>query len=82
VADKLRVVVRPDGTSAFVYHDALAPLAQRPGAVTTRASHVEPCPGGWSADMRPSGGPVLGPFTLRAEALAAEREWLSQTWGL
>jgi hypothetical protein len=31
---------------------------------------------GWCADMRPSGGPILGPFALRDQALAAEREWL------
>ena len=29
------------------------------------------------ADMAPSGGPVLGPFPSRAEALAAEAAWLA-----
>jgi hypothetical protein len=43
----------------------------------TRASHVEPdAEGYWWADMGPSRGPVLGPFTSRSEALGAEREWL------
>jgi len=84
---KLRVVINPAGGYTFVYTDELAPLI-RHGSVTTRASNVEPHPdGGWTADMRPVGGPVLyaangQPFTLRAEALAAERAWLSQTWGL
>ena len=32
----------------------------------------------WIADLRPVGGPVLGPFLLRGEALAAEREWLEE----
>ena len=43
----------------------------------TRASHVEPdAEGCWFADMGPSGGPVLGPFQTRGEALGAEKEWL------
>jgi hypothetical protein len=43
----------------------------------TRASHVEPDRDGfWWADMGPSGGPVLGPYGSRTEALGAEREWL------
>ena len=32
----------------------------------------------WTADMGPSGGPVLGPFALRAEALAAEYQWIER----
>jgi hypothetical protein len=40
----------------------------------TRASHVEPdAEGYWWADMGPSGGPVLGPFKNRTQALVAER---------
>ena len=39
--------------------------------------HVEPDRDGfWWADMGPSGGPVLGPFRSRSEALAAEMGWL------
>lgn len=84
VGARVRVVIAKDGSSQFVYNDLLAPLAARPGSVTTRASHVEwdKEGNGWTADMRPSGGPVLGPFALRAEALAAERQWLADTWGL
>ena len=45
----------------------------------TRASHVEPdADGFWWADMEPSGGPVLGPYGSRTEALRAEREFLQQ----
>jgi hypothetical protein len=44
----------------------------------TRASHVEPdAEGLWWADMGPSGGPVLGPFGSRSEALGAEMRWLA-----
>jgi hypothetical protein len=32
--------------------------------------------GPWLSDMSPVSGPMLGPFETRAEALAAEREWL------
>ena len=40
----------------------------------TRASHVEPdAEGRWLADLTPVAGPVLGPFDLRSEALAAEQ---------
>ena len=44
-----------------------------------RASHVEPdAAGHWWADLSPSGGPYLGPFTYRSEALQAEHNWLTQ----
>jgi len=33
-----------------------------------------PC--AWEADMAPSGGPVLGPFPSRRQALKKERRWL------
>ena len=47
----------------------------------TRASHVEPDREGfWWANMGPSGGPVLGLFRGRTEAL--EREWLAAKAGL
>ena len=43
-----------------------------------RASHVEPdAEGCWWADMGPVGGPVLGPFRSRSEALGEERGWLN-----
>lgn len=49
----------------------------------TRASYVEPDGNGrWSADMSPGGGPRLGPFPARSEAIAAERRWLDHHWPL
>lgn len=79
--------IAPDGTLAFVYDDELAVLAGEGSLRIRRVSHVEPQPYGpqpygpgnhlrWIADLRPVGGPVLGPYLLRSEALAAEREWL------
>ncbi|MCI0640167.1 MAG: hypothetical protein L0Y70_13925 [Gemmataceae bacterium] len=46
-----------------------------------RASHVEPDPvGHWWADLAPVGGPLLGPFDRRSEALQAESTWLETNW--
>ena len=46
-----------------------------------RGSHVEPTADGrWTADLSPVDGPVLGPFTSRADALAAETAWLLEHW--
>jgi hypothetical protein len=46
-----------------------------------RASHVEPnADGGWWSDLSPVGGPRLGPFGRRSEALAAEQAWLEGHW--
>ncbi len=63
------VITFDGGTAAAIYDDALVPaldaLAGVGAAAVRRASHVEPAPEacngrGWLADMRPSGGPVLG----------------------
>ena len=72
------------GVMHAVYADDLAPVFQAIGTVTVRrVSHVEPAAGGgWTADMSPVAGPVLGPYALRAEALEAERQWLSEHLGL
>jgi len=46
-----------------------------------RASHVEPeADGTWCADLAPVGGPKLGPYALRSQALDAERAWLEAHW--
>jgi hypothetical protein len=70
------------GRVRAIYNDALAPLLTEGDFTVTRASHVEPAPGGWTADMGPVGGPVLGPFALRETALAAETDWLRTNRGL
>jgi hypothetical protein len=46
-----------------------------------RASHVEPDDSGrWWADLDPVGGPRLGPFAQRSQALHAEQAWLEARW--
>ena len=75
-----------DGTFSGIYSDKLQPvLASLLGDdldhAIFRASHVEPCPGGWCADMRPLDGPCLGPFALRADALEAEQDWILDHFG-
>jgi hypothetical protein len=72
------VVVRAGGGIRTVYSDALR-LAVLGRATIRRASHVEPDDTGfWCADLSPVGGPRLGPFELRSEALAAETTWLGE----
>lgn len=75
------ITITPRGEIVFIYSDALAPLLNEGSARVKRASQVEPHPdGGWTADMTPfqSDGPILGPFALRQEALAAEVRWLEE----
>jgi len=70
------VVVGCDGGVKCIYDEALD-LREIGKLQITRASHVEPdAEGYWWADMGPSGGPVLGPFRSRSEALEEERAWL------
>jgi hypothetical protein len=73
---EMELVVDAGGGVRCIYDEALDLRAL--GLLTiTRASHVEPDKeGNWWADMEPSGGPVLGPFGSRSEALGAERGWL------
>jgi len=72
-----------DGHLRFVYDDAVAELLDEGTVAVCRVSHVEPAEGGgWTADMSPVDGPVLGPFQLRQQALDAERAWLTKERGL
>ena len=74
---EMELVVGCDGVARCIYDEALD-LRELGKLQITRASHVEPDPSGdWWADMGPSGGPVLGPYGSRTEALRAEREWLA-----
>jgi hypothetical protein len=76
----MRLLVKPDGTIWAIYDETLD-LAVLGRPTITRASHVEPDEENrWRADMSPVGGPVLGPFDRRSEALKAERVWLELYW--
>jgi hypothetical protein len=73
---EMELVVGCDGGVRCIYEEALD-LRALGKLQITRASHVEPdTEGNWWADMGPSGGPVLGPYGSRSEALGAERWWL------
>jgi hypothetical protein len=72
----MELVVDADGGVRCIYDEALD-LRALGKLQITRASHVEPdAEGCWFADMGPSGGPVLGPFQTRGQALQAEKRWL------
>lgn len=86
-------IIVEDGNLTALYEDLESTLGtevDRLGAVldrpvadcTRRASHVEPAPGGWTADMTPVGGPVLGPVPLRRDALALERRYMADHFGV
>jgi hypothetical protein len=74
------LVVDPSGRAFAIYDEAIDLTALgRP--LIARASRVEPDDSGlWHADLSSVGGPVLGPFPRRSEALAAELAWLRDHW--
>lgn len=74
------LIVRSHGIIHCLY-DETVDLAGVGRPSIMRAAHVEPNNrGDWEADLQPVGGPVLGPFARRSEALAAERAWLERHW--
>jgi hypothetical protein len=76
----MELVVQSDGAVRCVYDEAIN-LSALGRMQITRGSHVEPDEDGrWFADLAVVGGPRLGPFALRSDALKAEREWLGRFW--
>jgi hypothetical protein len=76
----MEIVVHPDGTAQCVYSEDIN-LSTLGLLSILRASHVEPTAAGqWLADLSPVGGPTLGPFSQRSQALAAEQAWLAEHW--
>jgi hypothetical protein len=72
----MRLRIDPHGQVVCVYGEAIDLAALGPLTIC-RASHVEPDgEGRWWADLGPAGGPRLGPYPLRSEALQAETAWL------
>ena len=76
---KHKVIIGGGGIK-FIYYDKMRPFLGLGKATVERASHVEPeTIGGkvqWNADLSPAGGPTLGPYNERQEALDAEVAWL------
>jgi len=76
----MELIIGPAGAIRALYSESMD-LAALGRPAITRASSVEPdADGRWHADLRPVDGPVLGPFSRRSEALAAEVAWLERHW--
>ena len=76
----MQILILPDGSLRAIYSEDIN-LAVVGRLQIRRGSHVEPdSDGRWIADLSPCQGPVLGPYALRSEALAAEQEWLENHW--
>jgi len=76
----MQLVIEPNGAVRCIYAETLD-LHTLGQPSIRRASHVEPDQHGrWVADPTPVGGPKLGPFIRRSEALQAERDWLESHW--
>ena len=67
-------------TVTGIYNDDVYTVLRGLGVASVqRASHVEPGTDGlWYADLAPVGGPVLGPYQRRQDALTAEVVWLDE----
>jgi hypothetical protein len=76
----VNLIVAPDGNARCVYAEAID-LGALGSIQLRRAGRVEPnALGRWYADLAPLGGPLLGPFRRRSEALGAEARWLDEHW--
>ena len=76
----MQLIIETHGAVRCVYTEAIN-LATIGQLSIARASHVEPDEAGrWLADLAPVGGPRLGPYAHRSNALAAESEWLQKYW--
>jgi hypothetical protein len=76
----MQILIEPGGTVRCLYGEAIE-LSALGSLQIRRASHVEPSVSGqWLADLSPISGPVLGPFSCRSEALAAEEAWITEHW--
>jgi hypothetical protein len=74
----MKLYIAPNGECQGIYDETLE-LRSLGRSQISRASHVEPTQDGhWTADLAPVGGPMLGPFPSRSQALSAEIVWLSK----
>ena len=76
----MQLVITSGGAIRCIYSEEID-LAELGRPAIARASHVEPdIEGCWFADLGPVGGPRLGPFARRSDALDAETSWLESHW--
>lgn len=76
----MQLVISSTGTIRCLYDETLD-LHTLGKLSISRGSHVEPNEDGrWFADLAPVGGPKLGPFVSRSDALTAEVRWLEERW--
>jgi hypothetical protein len=72
----MELLIDISGVCRCIYSEEIT-LTQLGTVDIRRASHVEPRnDNSWYADLSPVGGPMLGPFDRRSDALDAERRWL------
>jgi hypothetical protein len=72
----MELFIAPTGQVRCLYGEELD-LGSLGSLTIRRASRVEPTDSGrWTADLSPIGGPTLGPFAQRSQALAAEACWI------
>ena len=75
----MQLLIDPQGNGRCLYSEDID-LASLGHLSIRRASYVEPdATGHWWTDLLPVGGPKLGPFQKRTQALEAEYIWL-QRW--
>ena len=76
----MQIIFDSQGDATCIYDETIE-LGQLGSLTIRRGSHVEPdAAGRWLADLAPLGGPALGPFLHRSEALLAERHWIDEVW--
>ncbi|QDT21402.1 hypothetical protein [Gimesia chilikensis] len=76
----MELIINQAGLVRCIYTETID-LTQLGALVINRGSYVEPAADGqWTADLSPVNGPLLGPFSRRSGALAAEHDWLNQHW--
>lgn len=75
----MKIKINPDGTAIMIYTEDIDIAALGNVQSIIRASIIEPTDGNrWVPDMGPVGGPVLGAFDKRSDALAAEANWIEE----
>jgi hypothetical protein len=78
--NSFNIQISTNGQISAIYFDDLVGLCEQGKTEIKRASHVEPVEGGhgWMVDMDPVGGPMIGPYRTRGEALTAEINYLDE----